>query len=114
MKIKVETFKPCTATAEEVGEAMSKRINGKVDVEVDKRGRTITCWACKYESGSIYAFGFMGRYVTSSKLWKAVLYSSMNGIGQEITSGYFGRDDKCGRFNKLNGMFFEPKTYFGI
>jgi hypothetical protein len=115
MKIKTETFQPCTAPVDEVGAPYAERINGKVDVEIDKRGRTITCWARKYEdNGAIYAFGFMGRYVTSSKLWKATLHTTKNGNGEEFTTGHFGRDDRCGRFNKLNGMYFEPKAFFGV
>jgi len=48
--------------------------------------------------------GFVGRYVTSAKPWRA----SVSGKGSALHV-YFGRDDRSGRFNKANAIRWEPE-----
>ena len=105
MKLIANTFKDAKAEAAEVGQFYAERINGTVEVEFGSK--TITAWAIKSQYG-IAALGFVGRYRTSRKPWKASVTVEKNG---ERTRIYFGRDDRVLSFSK-NSMNFEPKTFF--
>lgn len=73
MKILTETFREEMAPASEVGERLASYINGKIDVEF--KGKIVTVWAKKYDdgplAGQINVLGFVGRYLTGQKLWRA-------------------------------------------
>ena len=58
------------------------------------------------QAGSLDVAGFVGRYVSSTKPWRA----TVSGIGSALYV-QFGRDDRSGRFNKANAISFDPTTY---
>ena len=103
--IKADTFEPATAPAAEVGEWFATRINGKVTVQYGRE--EIKAWAWKSDAGSIYAYGFVGKYRTGEKLWNV----TMNTI-RDITSIWFGRDDRAGNFHKTNSVWYMPEKFF--
>lgn len=103
--IKPETFFEAKADASEVGEFYAERINGKVTVQYGNE--ELVVWAHKFESGSIYAYGFVGKYRTGTKLWNV----TMNTIGDR-TSIWYGRDDRAGSFYKTNCIFYTPEVFF--
>jgi len=105
MKLIANTFNDAKADVSEVGQFYADRINGTVDVEFGSK--TITAWAIKSEYG-IAALGFVGRYRTSRKPWRASVSVEKTG---ERTRIYFGRDDRVSSFSK-NSINFEPKTFF--
>ena len=70
-------------------------------VEIDFRGQIKTVQASKLGS-RIIARGFGGRYQTGSKVWPATVTLDVN-TGNEYAD--FGRDDRSGRFSKMNGIF---------
>lgn len=86
--------------------------SGTVEVTIGRETRRISATRTTptYDAGTefdIMAFGGMfGRYQTSAKAWSAsVTYRKWkNGKIGEFAN--FGRDDRSGRFNKLNGVFF--------
>ncbi len=68
------------------------------------RGQVVTANAQPDSNGGHYIDGFVGRYVTSAKPWRA----RVSGKGSAL-SVYFGRDDRSGRFNKANAIRWEPE-----
>lgn len=106
MTILKETFIEAKATPEEVGEFYAGIINGKVKVKSD--GHEFEAWCQKKDSG-LFVFGFIGKYRTGNKLWRVRLYLWRE---DPRTHCYFGRDDRCGRFNKSDLIFFDEKSYF--
>lgn len=104
-----ETFKPATATVEQVGDWYANKINGTVEVQYGRD--TITAFADRTDLGSIYVYGFVGRYRTSSKPWRAVVSRQAN---RDYTIAQFGRDDRAGRFHKQQGITFEPSVFFAL
>lgn len=64
--------------------------------------------AHRYPDGRVYVQGFIGRYRTSANPWKA---SVSKKPGQEGLQVFFGRDDRSGRFNKQQGLSWEPELY---
>jgi hypothetical protein len=111
IKILEETFSPATADASEVGEFYAERVNGSVQVDLG-RGNIVTAWAHKYEDGDIFIFGFMGRYIKGNKDWRVSMRATTFGNGERGISAYFGRDDRVGRFHKMNGIFWAPDKFF--
>ncbi len=72
IKILADTFADIAtpADAAEVGELYADKINGTVLVDIG--GKTVSAWAIRNSAlGAIYALGFVGRYVTSSKNWNS-------------------------------------------
>lgn len=108
LQIQADTFLAAQADIAEVGEHFAKLINGKVTVTCGSK--SFEAWAQKVEeSGNIYAFGFMGQYVTSAKQWRATV---------ALTNGQmyirFGRDDRSGNFNKQNAVSYNPKAFYAM
>ncbi len=110
--IKPETFIAASADVSEVGEWYAGRINGKVVVQYGHE--EVTTWARRYEDGSVYAYGFVGRYRTGNKNWAVNMSVSPNRGNQEFTSIWFGRDDRAGNFHKQNCISFAPQTFFQL
>lgn len=71
-------------------------------IEVTLRGETKRVEARFCGSIGYIAFGLIGRYQTGAKQWPATIRHL---DGQEIIN--FGRDDRSGRFNKVNCIWFE-------
>lgn len=103
-----ETF---TATSEP--EALSwtteyRRERGTVSVSLGCK--MVTAEATRYTNGNaVYVDGFVGRYRTSPKPWRA----TVSGVGSDLRV-FFGRDDRSGRFNKQNAISYEPETFSAI
>lgn len=84
-------------------------------VEIELNGKRITVEARRFIRDShipgnrdIGLMGFVGRYRTSNNPWAAsVIYRVL----QDRMAVNFGRDDRSGRFNKLNLITYEPETY---
>lgn len=57
----------------------------------------------------IQVAGYVGRYRTSPKAWPASLT-----LYHGRVFAHFGRDDRSGRFNKINGISYEPETFARI
>lgn len=72
------------------------------------KGRTETAKAKRWGDGTFTVQGFVGRYQTSAKAWKASVMFTAEGVLRFVN---FGRDDRSGRFNKRNAISFEPETY---
>ena len=81
-------------------------INGRVDVLAN--GKIISCIADRNELGSIYVQGWVGRYETGTKAWCASLWLDAD---NERINVMFGRDDRSGRFNKLNAIYYAPEHF---
>ena len=82
-------------------------------VEISFRGKTQTVKAYIYEFNEekiIYVLGFVGRYVSSTKDWPAIVAHK---IGRDTAnfSVSFGRDDRSGRFNKQDAIRYDPEVY---
>lgn len=80
-----------------------------VTVDVAFKGRTTTVEGYRfpdsaYSPDTIYLKGFVGRYRTSTKAWAATVRATPEGK----VFAHFGRDDRSGRFNKLDGISYEP------
>lgn len=108
LMIQAETFVAAQADVSEVGEHYAKYINGKVTVTCGSHSFEV--WAERFaHDGRIYAFGFMGQYVTGTKLWRATVLLNN---GQMYVR--FGRDDRSGNFNKQNAVSYNPKEFYGV
>lgn len=71
-------------------------------------GRKIVVAAARRDHrGTVSVGGFVGRYVKSTKPWRAVV-SKQPGTGLFV---HFGRDDRSGRFHKQNAISWEPELY---
>lgn len=77
---------------------------GTVEVDLG-RGRIVTAKA-HCDGGRVDVAGFVGRYVKGNKTWIA----HVGGYGEQVWAS-FGRDDRSGRFNKMQGISWEPETY---
>lgn len=120
LNIRIETFKPDgTHTVESPakrGRPGYRYVYETGTVEVDLGNEVVTCRAHRqpdYRDPSkvrVSVAGFVGRYETSSKPWVASLWQTEG----EEPQGHFGRDDRSGRFHKLRGISYEPKTYEAI
>lgn len=103
IEIQSETFQ--TIRTEPLGYKPGDLEFGTVQVKLS--GRTVTVEARRFDDATIYCRGFIGRYRTSSKAWRAQLWT--NGRGE--TCADFGRDDRSGRFQKLAGISYDPEAY---
>ena len=75
-------------------------------VEVTIRRETRRVEATRYsKSGDITARGMTGRYQTGGKAWPATISLRHTERGS-YESVWFGRDDRCGKFRKENGVSF--------
>jgi hypothetical protein len=85
---------------------------GTVEVTLGRETRRVraTRWFTndeRYEV-EIHAYDLGGRYETSAKVWDAsITYTKWADNGKETERANFGRDDRSGRFHKLNGVFFK-------
>ena len=79
-------------------------------VTVTMGNQSVTAKAERDERGSIWVRGFIGRYRTSPKPWRATVSLSTS----DHLYVNFGRDDRSGRFNKMNAISWEPDTYDAI
>lgn len=70
-------------------------------------GRLVTAQALRFKDGSVRVAGFIGRYQTSSKPWRATVIVRCDGK----IYVHFGRDDRSGKFNKQNAIAWEPQTF---
>jgi hypothetical protein len=77
-------------------------------IEADIAGKRQTIEAKKFYDGEIYLIGFVGRYRTSPKPWKATVSLAP---GAALPYVFFGRDDRCGRFHKATMISYQPETY---
>lgn len=109
MQIKTETF-TATAEIETVTSGKYSWTREPGTVEVAFGGKSLTVEAFRYEDGEIGLIGFVGRYRTSPKPWLASVRADKNGS----IFASFGRDDRSGRFQKLQGISYEPQTYAAI
>lgn len=77
-------------------------------VNVTLRGETRTVRAHKSDStGEITAYGLTGRYQTGTKAWPASVTQRIDPrTGKPWDSVHFGRDDRCGKFKKVNSLHF--------
>ena len=80
-----------------------------VTVDVTFKGRTAAVEGYRfpdnaYSPDTIYLKGFVGRYRTSAKAWAATVSATPDGK----VFAHFDRDDRSGRFNKLEGISYEP------
>lgn len=73
---------------------------GSVEVTLQRQTKRIE--ARRYEDGSICVNALTGRYQQGGKAWPASLTSYAN----KSDYVWFGRDDRSGRFNKANGLYF--------
>lgn len=105
LAVNMDTFVTASAPVAEVGEWYAERINGKVEVSFGREVHTL--WAIRHDGNHVSILGFVGRYRTSTKAWRASV-SLYNGS----LHAYFGRDDRSGRFNKMQGISLEAATFF--
>lgn len=86
--------------------------HGTVDVIIGGQRKTIEASRVGpdayfgWTERSISLPGFVGRYRTSAKKWRASVISRPSSLFVD-----FGRDDRCGRFNKLNFITYDPEGY---
>ncbi len=77
---------------------------GTVEVTLGTRTRRVPA----IMSGvTIIARGMYGTYRTSPKRWPATIMSSVRADGTILEHANFGRDDRSGRFNKMQGIAFD-------
>lgn len=86
-------------------------------VDITFGGERFAVEARRWISGSEAAFvpskrgiqlqGFVGRYRTGKKVWRATVYSFEDGRVGAI----FGRDDRSGRCQKLDGISYSPEAW---
>lgn len=74
-------------------------------VEVTLRGQTRRVEAKRFGEDDIVAYGMVGRYHTSAKLWPAYVSSDIRN-GAVIEEARFGRDDNHPKFRKENYIWF--------
>lgn len=75
---------------------------GTVEVTIGATTRRVR--ASRFEN-CLTAEDMFGRYKTSAKAWPATIYQRVSN-GKISESAIFGRDDRSGRFNKMNYIFF--------
>lgn len=92
-------------------------LSGEQDSEYFEEGtvtlnlRTGDVVADAYRSksdGEICVRGFIGRYRTSPRAWRATVCFKQDGT---LRYADFGRNDSSGRFNKQNAISYEPETF---
>lgn len=78
------------------------------NVEVTLRGETRTVRAKKStRDGAITAYGMTGRYQTGAKAWPASVQQRIDPrTNKPWDSISFGRDDRSGKFHKINALHF--------
>lgn len=107
-----DSFIDATADSSEVSDWYAKIINGKVNVDLGN-GKVVTAWAIKHCHGNVSVLGFLGRYIKGNKDWRAsVCMRTWN--GKRSLTASFGRDDRSGRFNKMNCIFWNPERFFSM
>lgn len=78
-------------------------------IEVSFAGKTVRAAAKRFGDGDVFINGFVGRYVTSAKPWRAIVAFRNNTSEKPYVN--FGRDDRSGRFNKANMVQYAPDIY---
>lgn len=76
---------------------------------VEVNGETRKAVRDSYYSGHsvIYVHGYVGRYRTGTRTWPVHL--SLHNDGR--VHAWFGRDDRCGNFQKLDGVSYAPEVF---
>jgi hypothetical protein len=81
-------------------------IEGTVEVTLRNETRTVRATKCNRD-GSITARGMTGRYQTGTKAWPASVTQETCPHTNKIWDFViFGRDDRSGKFNKVNALSF--------
>jgi len=107
IKILADTFTIETVASERLGKCahLAELINGTVDIQIGNQ--TVKAYAMRGDFG-LHVFGFIGRYKSAGKAWNA----SVSLDKQGRLDVWFGRDDRASKFNKQNGISWEPETFF--
>jgi hypothetical protein len=109
MQVLTHTFVQSSIEQCSAGQYYWTREEGTVDVIIN--GKLITVEASRTEAlwtrPTVFLRGFIGRYRTSMKNWRATVTADADGR----VSGWFGRDDRSGRYNKLAGISYAPDLY---
>jgi len=66
--------------------------------------KVVEALAVRYATGDITVAGFVGRYRTSTKAWNVNIRLTED----SCISLWWGRDERTGRFNKNEGVSWEP------
>lgn len=104
MTIKVE-FDTFNAT-----ETQGDKEIGTVNITIGKMAVTVSAVRYIDRPNDLWLKGFVGRYRTSPKAWRASVCMSRD--GREFVT--FGRDDRSGRFNKMSMITYEPEIYASL
>ena len=87
--------------------------HGTVEVTIGRETRRLPARVTTYPETfraeaeiSVAGNGLFGRYRTGDKAWPARIGQTHWRDGKVSESGFFGRDDRSGRFQKINGIFF--------
>ena len=98
-------------TTEDEGHFITER--GTVEVTIGRETRRLPAVITTFPEDfraeaeiAVYGNGLFGRYRTGDKAWPARVSQTHWRDGKVSESGYFGRDDRSGRFQKINGIFF--------
>jgi CTP-dependent riboflavin kinase len=103
MLINITTY---VAAAEATDERLSAYFEeGTVEVTIRNETRRVRALRA-HSDGAITAYGTSGRYVSGAKAWPATITNRPGKDGTRWESVSFGRDDRSGRFNKANLIFF--------
>lgn len=103
--IKPETFVPDEINTVTYGTGIS----GTVEATIGKETKRVEC--NKNSDGSISAFGFVMKYRTGKKLWPTMLsYRIVEQTGKPHESVMSGRDERVGRCQMTNNIWFAPET----
>jgi hypothetical protein len=97
------------AEAAETTEHGSTIETGTVEITLAGETRRVPASRFVYSDGSrdsITARGLLGRYRTGKTAWAASLTNTLNRDGSEYESANFGRDERVGRCQKLNAIYF--------
>lgn len=83
-------------------------INARVEVEF--KGKRFPAWAMLTER-AIYVLGFVGKYQTGAKLWRATISCDLK--NPKDISIRFGREEHVHRCRKAE-LFFNEESFFDL
>lgn len=96
--IKTETFTEITRH--------ERYVEGTVILNIDDQQHVAKATRFYSRPDRIYVNGFIGRYETSIKPWRASVDFNKDGNLHHVS---FGRDDRSGRFRKANMISYDPE-----
>lgn len=116
MKIFRETFvqKELTSYESKYG---SFWVNERGTVEVEFNGKKFFVEANRSFNSlvpserNIYLKGFVAKYRTGSKLWRATVATHKDYKNEDGIIVLFGRDERSGRCQKINNIWYSPEQY---